>query len=236
MPINRVLFPAFVKVRDDLLELKRVFLLAQGVQVLVAFPASAGLALVAPELISLMLGDKWLIAVPFVQIFAVASLASAMLSSATFLMITLEHVKALALFTWMQVGLFATLVFWFFPGAGALQIAWLRLLVSGASDILFVALLLRLFAPLRLVDLLRGLVRPLLAVAAMVLTLTAFDMGGLASTSATVALLGKTLLGAAVYSSAVIALWWMSGRPDGAESFLLSCIHRALRKKQDLST
>jgi lipopolysaccharide exporter len=99
MPINRVLFPAFVIVKENPEELKRVFLLAQSVQSLIAIPASAGLALVAPELIALMLGDKWLMAVPLVQIFALAYLAEAMLSSATYLMITLDHVKTLALFT-----------------------------------------------------------------------------------------------------------------------------------------
>lgn len=63
MPINRVLFPAFVQVRQRPDELKRVFLLAQSVQSLVAIPASAGLALTAPQLVAVLLGPQWAMAV-----------------------------------------------------------------------------------------------------------------------------------------------------------------------------
>ena len=41
-PLNRVLFPAFVHASHDQGELRRLFLLAQGVQTLVAIPASVG--------------------------------------------------------------------------------------------------------------------------------------------------------------------------------------------------
>lgn len=230
MPINRVLFPAFVRVKEDPLELKRVFLMAQGVQTLVAMPASAGLALVAPEIIRLMLGEKWLMAVPFVQIFAVASLATAMLSSATYLMITLGHVKALALFAWAQVVLFATLAFAIFPSFGALQIAWLRLWVSVASDLIFAGLLLHFFSPLRLVDLARGVLRPMLAVGAMAACLQA--LGALwVSPSPLVSLAAKTLAGACVYTTTLLASWWLAGRPAGAEFYLLNTLKKALSKR-----
>lgn len=230
MPINRVLFPAFVRVKEDTQELKRVFLLAQGVQILIAMPASAGLALVAPEIILLMLGEKWLIAVPFVQIFAVASLATAMLSSANYLMITLGHVKALALFSWAQVVLFALLAFALFPSFGARQIAGLRLWVSIASDVLFAALLLRFFPALRLMDLVRGVVRPVLAVGAMAICLQA--LGALwASPSPLVSLAAKTLLGVGVYTTMVVLLWWAAGRPAGAEICVLNALKKMLLKQ-----
>ncbi len=235
MPINRVLFPAFVKVKEDPQELKRVFLMAQGVQILIAMPASAGLALVAQEVIALMLGDKWLMAVPFVQIFAVASLASAILSSATYLMITLDHVKALALFSWLQVALFASFAFVVFPSFGALQIAWLRLWVSAASDAIFIGMLLHFFAPLRLGDLARGAIRPVLAASAMAACLQLLD-NFWTSPSPLVSLLLKTLLGACVYTTAIVCLWWVAGRPAGAESFFLSSLKRVLTKRAGVST
>lgn len=235
MPINRVLFPAFVKVKEDLQELKRVFLVAQSVQIFIAMPASAGLALVAQEVISLMLGERWLMAVPFVQIFAVASLATAMLSSATYLMITLNHVKALAIFSWMQVALFAILAFAVFPSFGALQVAWLRLGVSAASDAIFVGMLLHFFVPLKLSDLARGVIRPLLAVGAMAVGLQTLDAVW-DSPSPLASLAAKALLGAFIYSAVILALWWVVGRPGGAESFFLSYIKKAFAKRASVST
>lgn len=230
MPINRVLFPAFVTVKDEPEELKRVFLVAQSVQSLIAIPASAGLALVANEVVALLLGDKWLMTVPFVQIFAVAYLASAMLSSATNLMITLDHVKTLALFTWAQVGLFVLLAYAVFPNAGALQIAWLRLMVSAVSDAAFVWLLLRVFAPLHLSDLVRGIVRPLIAVAAMGVCLQGLNAVWTPH-SLPLALITKALVGALIYSTAIATLWWTAGRPAGAESYLFEKLRSGLKRK-----
>lgn len=229
MPINRVLFPAFVKVKENLEELKRVFLLAQSVQLLVAVPAGAGLALVAHEAISLMLGEKWLMAVPFVQLLALASLANAILSSGSYLMITLGHVKALAIYSWVQVCLFSVLAFGVFPSAGALQVAWLRLLVSAVSLVIFSWLLLRLFAPLRLSELGRGIVRPLIAVGAMALCIQ--TLGAVWTVPALLpSLIVKMLLGALVYTTVIVALWWAMGKPDGAESFLLANIKKFFGK------
>jgi O-antigen/teichoic acid export membrane protein len=230
MPINRVLFPAFVAVKDQPGELKRVFLLAQSVQSLIAIPASVGLALVAPELVALMLGDKWLMAVPLVQIFALAYLAEAMLSSATYLMITLDHVKTLALFTWVQVCVFAGLAFIAFPAFGALQIAWLRLLLSGLCGLAFVCLLLRVFKPLHWKDLLRGVVRPLCAAGVMVTGLQAITPLW-AHAPVAQALPGKVLLGAVLYATAIAILWSAAGRPGGAESYLLEHFTGPLKRK-----
>lgn len=228
MPINRVLFPAFVLARPRPDELKRVFLLAQGVQCLIAIPASAGLALVAPQLVPLMLGMQWASAVPFVQILAVAYLASAMLSSTTCLLIALERVKVLALFTWAQVALFAALALGVFAGAHAMQVAWLRLAVSAISDLAFAALLLHVFTPLRLHELLRGVLRPVLSALCMAACLLLLD-GHWEHADALSALVVKMLAGAAIYSATLVLLWHAAGQPDGAEAYLLGHLKAALK-------
>jgi O-antigen/teichoic acid export membrane protein len=228
MPINRVLFPAFVQARQRPDELKRMFLLAQGVQCLIAIPASAGLALVAPQLVLLMLGAQWAMAIPFVQILAVAYLASAMLSSTTCLLIALERVKVLALFTWAQVGFFAALAFGAFSAAQALQVAWLRLAVSVLSDLAFAALLLHVFEPLRLHELLRGVLRPVLAALCMAAGLLLLE-GHWATTDAITLLVAKILTGAALYSASLALLWHAAGQPEGAEAYLLGHLKAVLK-------
>ena len=229
MPINRVLFPAFVTVKDNPQELKRVFLLAQSVQSLIAIPASAGLALVAPELVVLMLGDKWLMAVPLVQLLSLACLGEAMLSSATYLMITLGQVKVLALFTWLQVGTFAVIAFFVFPGAVALHIAWIRLALSVVSGAAFVWMLLHVFAPLRWTDLLRGVVRPLTATCVMVAGLQALNMVWICPILS-LALAVKVAMGALLYACTIALLWSAAGSPVGAESYCLQYFTRHLKR------
>ena len=118
-PINRVLFPAFVRVKHDLAELKRVVLLAQGVQTMIAMPAAIGLILVSSEAVLLLLGEKWMGAVPFVEIFALISFMSSIATSGAYVLITLGKIRLMAISSWVQVGLFATLAFVVFPEAGA---------------------------------------------------------------------------------------------------------------------
>jgi O-antigen/teichoic acid export membrane protein len=227
--MNRVLFPAFVRVKDQPEALKQAFLQAQGMQSLIAIPASAGLALVAPQLVTVMLGPKWAMAVPFIQILAVAYLASAMLSCATSLLITLEKIRVLAVFSWVQALVFATLAFWLFAGAAAQQVAWLRLAMSVATDLAFMALVLHYFKPVRLHDLLRSVVRPLLAACAMACGLLMLeDHWG--STAVQLILPAKILTGAALYGAAIALQWLAAGQPEGAEAHVLRYL---LRSRQE---
>ena len=226
-PLNRVLFPAFVRVKHDLDELKRIFLLAQGVQVLVALPAGVGLSLVAHEAVVLLLGTKWLMAVPFVQIISLVGLAGALMSSASYVLVTIGKVKLVAIYSWLQVGLFAGLAYLAYPHAGALQIAEIRLGVASFAIFSFFWLLLRVFPSLRLTDLVRQVYRPILATALMAWCIQ-FSVVYWSQPSMLELLILKVSTGAAVYTLAILALWLATGKPQGAEHFLLDKV-RILR-------
>jgi lipopolysaccharide exporter len=228
-PINRVLFPAFVRVKADLEELKRVFLLAQGIQVLVALPAGVGLAMVAPEAVAVLLGAKWQMAVPFVEVIALGAMAGAILASASYMLLTLGYVKLLAAYSWAQVGIFAMIVFVVVPGAGALNVAQIRLGVTLLSVMVFLIILIRVLPVLRPSDLVRAVMRPAIAVALMAWGLHA--MGPLTATISTLQLLLlKVAAGAVIYSISVLATWQLMKRPTGAESYILENIRTLLRR------
>jgi O-antigen/teichoic acid export membrane protein len=55
----RVTRPAFATVQDHRSEVKRVFLSASAALAFVTIPASVGLAVLAPDLVPLLFGDKW---------------------------------------------------------------------------------------------------------------------------------------------------------------------------------
>jgi len=80
--------------------------------------------------------------------------------------------------------------------------------------------LLRVFAPLKMSDLARGLMRPIVAVSAMAASLQWLGAVWVPS-SFLPSLIAKVILGAIVYTTVIVALWWVTGRPKGAESFLL---------------
>ncbi|MCZ4313794.1 lipopolysaccharide biosynthesis protein [Comamonadaceae bacterium G21597-S1] len=229
-PINRVLFPAFVRVKSDLEELKRVFLLAQGIQVLVALPAGVGMAMVAPEAVLVLLGAKWEMAIPFVEVIALGAMAGAILASASYMLLTLGHVKLLAGYAWAQVLVFAALLFWVLPSAGALSIAQVRLGVALLSVVVFLVILMRVVPVLKPADMVRSVLRPSLGVALMAGCISFIgSFGAFASTLEMLVL--KMLAGAATYSISVWAVWWLMRKPPGAETYLLENLAMLRRNK-----
>lgn len=218
-PLNRVLFPAFAAAKKDLLELKRLFLLAQSVQTLVAIPAAAGLALVAHEVVLLLLGEKWMLAVPFIQILALVNIVQSLTTSGGYVLIVLGKIGISVIGIWIRVVVFCVLALTVISGNDALEIAWLRLFVVAIGVWLSFWLLVRTLPGLQFREIVRSSIRPLFGAAAMAAVLSSGMSDLDLPLGALVAL--KISLGAVTYAATVLGLWWMSGRPSGAEAYLL---------------
>ena len=228
-PLNRVLFPALVRVKDDLVELKRVFLLSQGVQTLIGIPAGVGLALVANEVVLIMLGAKWQAAVPFVEIFALLNVMIAIASSGVYLLLTMGHVRTMVFYSWFQVVLFVLVAFFILPDGGALQIAWTRLAIGFLGFFVYLALLINALKGLRLVEMVRVIYRPL--VAALVMSGCVIGIAQVSGLSGAALLVVKIATGALSYGVCVIALWAITGQPEGAEAYILKHLKAALASR-----
>lgn len=70
-PIQRVLFPAYSKVQDDTASLRRGFFTTVRVITLLSFPASIGIALIAPVFVPAVLGPAWSEMIVPMQLFGV---------------------------------------------------------------------------------------------------------------------------------------------------------------------
>jgi lipopolysaccharide exporter len=218
-PLGRVLFPAFVNLKDNPAELRRAFLLALGIQALVGIPAGAGTALVAPELVMTMLGEKWMGAAPFIQIMGAINIIAALNTSSCYVLLAHGRAKVIAVNGWLQVIVFVIGALLLFPEQGAMGIAMLRLAVVVGGLLSFIYLVQKELPDLDAASLLGAVWRPCAASALMSLILVALPMpGGL---PAVFQLFIKVMLGASSFAAALLALWVLSGRPGGAESYLL---------------
>jgi len=74
---DQVLFPAYAQLRDDKERLARVFLSSCRMLALVLFPTAIGMFCLAPELVVVLVGEKWSDSIPFLQIFAFQGLVRA---------------------------------------------------------------------------------------------------------------------------------------------------------------
>jgi O-antigen/teichoic acid export membrane protein len=67
-PIQQVLIPAFSRLQDDTERLGRVWLRGSRLSAAVSVPAFLGMLAVAPDFVPVILGDRWLDAVPVLQL------------------------------------------------------------------------------------------------------------------------------------------------------------------------
>lgn len=230
-PLNRVLFPAFAAATDNPSELKRLFLLAQGLQTLIAVPAAVGLALVADEAVRLLLGEKWLLAVPFLQVLALVNIGQALTTSSGYVLIVLGKVKSSVIGMWLLIAVFAALALTVFAGAEALTIAWLRLAVGAGGGIwLSFWLLIRALPGLRYRDVFNTSIRPLLGASGMAIVLV--SLSSYLRLPLAMVLGIKILLGATSYIGLTLGLWRLAGYPEGAETYLLNNARALLARRQ----
>jgi len=233
-PINRVVFPGFSRMHADLRQLKDAYLRVASLVALLAIPAGVGIAMVALPLVRLAMGEKWLEAVPLIQLLAIYGTLSALAGNSGMLYLSLGKTRLLAT---MSAGLVAVLVpgmiiaSWKFGAVGAAS-----MFVACSAGILVVDwIVISRVLQMRVTEMVRNVVRPAASAAAMVIALTAFHqwLQGTHELSVLVELSVKILIGALVYVSALTMLWLAAGRPSGAERWLLKQMQTfALRLKK----
>ena len=223
-PINRVLFPAFARVKDDLAELTRLLVRVQAVQVMVTFPTCVGFVLTAHEFVPVALGEKWIFIVPFVQILALSNIITAISSSANYVLTVLGQMRLLALTSWIQIILFGLGLLSLHSELSPERIAGVRMAAIVLTFGVSYWLVMRNIPGLTVAMLARGTGRPVLGCLAMALALTLLQAE--VSAGPVVMLLMKVVLGGIVYGATVLGLWHLAGRPEGAESFFLDKLKR----------
>lgn len=228
-PLNRVLFPAFVAAKNDLAELKRLYLLAQGVQSLLGISAGVGLALVAHEAVLALLGEKWLFVVPFVQVLALANVVEAITTSGRYVLLTMGKIRSAALVNWLQVALFAAGALLILPDGDAFQLASIRVVTVLAEFLVSLWLLMQTLSNVGVPDIIRTVLRPLLATGVMALAVS--SIGQAIQLAPVAELIVKIATGMASFPAAILLLWWVAGKPSGAESYLLDKGLSILRRR-----
>lgn len=221
-PLGRVLFPAFVQSVDNPEQLRWTFCRALGVQALVALPAGVGLALVAPDAVHLLLGEKWLEIVPLLQTLAYMNTLYALSHSSGFLLLSLGKLRVQAIFIWVQLALLAGSALVVFPEASADDIALMRLGIASVGLVFFLGLVLYNVPAIRPADYLAHSWRPLFATLLMALALS--GVPALPDLILPVRLAAAIGAGATIYVLGVLLLWRLARCPEGAESYLLDTL------------
>jgi O-antigen/teichoic acid export membrane protein len=77
-PLQEVLYAAFSRIQDDIAYVRGVWLRVNRIVAGVTAPALAGLVLLTPDVVHVVIGDRWLPAVPVIRILACVGLIQAL--------------------------------------------------------------------------------------------------------------------------------------------------------------
>ena len=225
MPIRRAMFPSLAKIAKQ----PQAF----GAAVLASFSAIAAMCLfvafclfaVAPELVAVVLGEKWSGAVPLMQLLALFGGFSALVLVLEVPLWVSGHTHMSAVQTWLELAIIAPSTWFAVRGFGVEGAAAARAAVSVAMVPMMMLLTSRT-GSVGFFQLLGALWRPLVAALAMAFVVMAVPVPGIAM----LALLAKVVLCALTSPGALLVLWQLSGRPVGFERDALAQLRAMLGK------
>jgi O-antigen/teichoic acid export membrane protein len=109
--ISKVAFPAYAKIKDDLATLRDGYLKVLRLTALLAVPAAGGLFALAPELVRLLYGEKWMPMVPALMIMCIYGLERAINSPAGALLNATGRPKTLFHLQLIKLALLALFIY-----------------------------------------------------------------------------------------------------------------------------
>lgn len=236
-PLKAVLFPAFSRLKDEPERLRGGYLRSLGVLCMLAFPVAAGFAVLAEEFVLLALGEKWLPAVPLMQILVILRIVQ--LS---------QNINAVAMATGNTKKLFdrdvrALLIRWpliiagLYLGRGddysMLIGAMIGGLMSAAINGLLNMRMIARITPITVRDHASILWKPTLAatlMAASVLLANAALPGAGNFGEIAIQVAALVALGGLVYPIVLYSLWILRGKQQGIETECAAIIQSAIQK------
>lgn len=224
-PLGRACFSAFAAARHSGDDVSTTYLRLLGSAALLGVPAGVGISLLADPIVHLAFGDRWLTAIPLIQLLgctltvSLLGTMSASFLNAHALLRQQVRVQLVALVVRLVVMVALTAVYGL---AGAAVGASLAMVLENSW---YTGLVLHRLGK-GWDQAMRQVWRPVVAASGMAILLSSLGWGWTSVSgdpgSLLVALAVGGAGGAAIYAALIAVLWLVSGRPDGAERDVLS--------------
>jgi lipopolysaccharide exporter len=176
-PLNNlvisILFPAYSKIQDDLIKLKEYYLRALKFTSLISIPVFIGTLFLADELVELLLGSKWLPAVPVIRILAALGIFSVINALNNSICLSLGKPRISTYNLVIQLVFFGTLIIPFTIWLG-LSGAALTLLLSNVIYSISTSFQIKKILKFRFMEVIKIFFPPILGSTFMVLILLVF--------------------------------------------------------------
>ena len=222
-PLNRAVYPAYARLASSRDQLMARFLEVFGVISLLAFPVAVGLYCLSDRIVGLLLGDKWVEAIPIMQIAGLSGLLGALQGNLYLVIIAMGKPKANTLLSAALLVVSLPAVIYASYQFGVLGAAYAHFVTALLGFIGIVVVFSRVTG-LNKKRLFSVMWRPLLSSSAMALTLAyardllVYLMPALPRTLQLAALV---VIGAASYALSILLIWTLAGKPEGTEHMVI---------------
>lgn len=225
-PVRRALFPAYASVNADIATLKRLTIDSSSLMMMIGLPASAGLGVVAPDAVHVLLGDRWLPVIPLLQILCVAGCISSGLAGAGVLYDAMGRPDTTAKLAALRFVVLVPLVAIGALTGGVVGAAWAMVGTTCITQVVNWRIV-RSRLELSGKEIRQHFMRPVMAAAIMALAVLALQdllPEGRSFASSLLRLVAGIVTGGLAYVLSLLMLWRMAGKPEGAERHVLELL------------
>ena len=230
-PINRAAYPGYAKLADNILDLKSIYLKTMGFIAIIGLSCSTGVAVVAPLLVPLLLGEQWHDTIPIIQVIALASAADSLNTNASYIYITLKKQYIITRLLLLKTLLLLPLLL-ILSEKYSIQGAAFAILMTSTFMLPVNLFKISIVLNINWIEYLRCLYRPIIASTMMVCLLKAliiptqdqqtFDM--------LLFLAASILIGAFTFCITLLLLWKLAGNAEDPEYMILKLLQQKFGK------
>ncbi len=233
-PIQRAVFPGYARMSEDREQLRNAFCQVIGLVALLTVPLGAGVGLLAEPLVGVLLGAKWVEAIPLIQALAVFGIIRSLHGPTGSVFLAVGKPRLIAVTQCVQIAVAFSLMVYFIPAHGTIGAAWALIIGAACAAVGNYIMVMRVLA-LSLRELALAVWRPMVAAAvlAAAILLAAKSLHSYLPGLPDIAeLLSLSLTGALAFTLVVFGLWWLQRRPLGAESMLIEFFLERTRRNR----
>jgi len=213
----QALMPVLATIQNDVERTRLAVIKTLSAVSTVIWPIGVGFAAVAPQAIELVLGAKWLSAIPITIAYALISILRTTQDPLSTLMVIFAHIKAASNLVWIEFFVFVLAALLLVPNYHIIGLVVARLCSSLLSTITSIWLANRTCG-LSIKAVFFAIARPALGAALMYMLVTYYSrfVEGI-----TVQLMFSIFAGGVFYVLWCLATWRATGKPEGLESTLI---------------
>lgn len=225
-PISRAVYPGYAKLSGDVNRLREAFLKVIGLISLLTIPTGALIGLASEPLVRVLLGQKWLDAIPLIQILTIFGIVRSIHGPPGSIYLAIGKPRAVAMLQTIQLILALGLMLLLVPRLGPVGAAYSILVAAAAAMAVNYGMVLKELA-MQFSQVWTVMWRPIVGTLSMAGATTWVRHSLPIIDSLMQAMLNLVILcvvGALTYIAFILTSWHLTGRPDGAETAIAAAV------------